>query len=497
MRRPRILLVDLNNFARFPTLPVGLLVAILRGAGSEVSLLSPFAFGVPGFAREGRDAWWSLADRRLRHWSAVTRFPGARRLRRWASERVGPTHAKQTKRIRSELEAHLDRGCDAVLVSAYTMYYDLCRAIGAACRRRGVPLLVGGSYLNQPETQEPWALIPGVSGVVAGEPEAFLVELVDTLCSAERHRELESFPGVATARSPRVAPAPPLIELDALPFPDYSDFPWEAYPNRIVPMLTGRGCGWGRCTFCSDVTSAMGRTFRSRSAESVLAELEHQAGRCSARLFVFSDLKLNSNLATWEALLAQVPRRVPGAAWTAAVHVGTEKANGLDRAALRDARAAGLVRVTTGLESGSQRILDSMKKGTRLERTQAFLREARDAGISTRVTLIVGYPGEEPVDLHHTAVFLERNAPAIDRVMLNRFTVQPGTPFHRDAEQGEVADAGFRLGAHDHRQAVVAHERSETAKRAQRGAVDRVLRAVHAINRSALQGTAREFEGVM
>ena len=59
--------------------------------------------------------------------------------------------------------------------------------------------------------------------------------------------------------------APPLADLDRLPFPDYSQFPWSKYPNIIVPMITGRGCGWGVCTFCSDVTSTAGRRFRSRS----------------------------------------------------------------------------------------------------------------------------------------------------------------------------------------------------------------------------------------
>ena len=114
-----------------------------------------------------------------------------------------------------------------------------------------------------------------------------------------------------------------LTDLDRLPFPDYSQFPWSKYPNTIVPIITGRGCGWGVCTFCSDVTSTAGRTFRSRSPENVLAELSYQNRRHGAKLFVFTDLKLNSDLNVWRALGREFQTAVPGARWIGAVHVGS------------------------------------------------------------------------------------------------------------------------------------------------------------------------------
>src|SRR5690606_31615970 len=102
-----------------------------------------------------------------------------------------------------------------------------------------------------------------------------------------------------------------------------------------------------------------GRTFRSRSLDNVLDELSYQSERHETRLFVFSDLKLNSNLKVWHGLLQRLPLVLPQAQWTASVHVGSRGANGLEREELRAARAAGLRRVTTGLESGSQRLLDA------------------------------------------------------------------------------------------------------------------------------------------
>jgi hypothetical protein len=54
----RALVIDLNNFSRYPTLPVGLLVAVLRSSGIEVDVLSPLARGVQGYPRLTRATPW-------------------------------------------------------------------------------------------------------------------------------------------------------------------------------------------------------------------------------------------------------------------------------------------------------------------------------------------------------------------------------------------------------------------------------------------------------
>jgi len=490
----RVLLVDLNNFARFPTLPVGLLAAVLRRGGVEVRVFSPLAHGLGGFPREERDPWWGLTDRKLRYWSAVSASPAVRHLRGLADGLSYPTSRAWSRRVLRQLEALLAEGHDAVLASTYTVFQDLCADIGRRCERAGTPFLVGGPYLNQPEVLASWAALPGVSAVVAGEPEPYLVELVEALAAGA---DLARFPGVATRSDPSPEPAPPLCDLDALPFADYADFPWERYPNRIVPMLTGRGCGWGRCRFCSDVTSAMGRTFRSRSPDNVLAELEHQSEQHDTRNFVFGDLKLNSNLEVWNALLEELPWRLPEALWTCAVHVGNERDNGLDFASLQRARRAGLIRLTTGLESGSQAVLDSMAKGTRIDRVERFLRDAHQAGISVRVTVVVDYPSETPDDLRRTARFLDEHADAIDRVMLNRLTLQPGTPLTEEVTANGRFTDRFTSTELDVRRAVLSHGRRFPDARGHRRSINRVLAAVHGINRRPLRGTARRFEGVM
>ena len=282
-----------------------------------------------------------------------------------------------------------------------------------------------------------------------------------------------------------------------MPFPDYRDFPWDKYPNAIIPIISGRGCGWGVCTFCSDVTSSAGRTFRSRSPENVLAEIELQSARHNAQLFAFTDQKLNSNESMWDALIANIQSKAPNANWICSVHVDRKLPNGLDRNSLVRARQSGLVRVTTGLESGSQRVLDRMAKGTDLAETSRFLADATSAGISVRVTMIHGYPGEEPEDVIASAEFLERNSNTIDRVSLNRFQIMLGPSFLRRYAEDPSRFPDVRNVVAQPALAIASHERASVGTKAHIRATQRLLSAVHQINCKPLRDGAAQFEGVM
>ena len=148
-------------------------------------------------------------------------------------------------------------------------------------------------------------------------------------------RDVTRHPGVFTPDGRASAPSPPQQGLDALPVPDFSDFPWQSYPNRIIPTMAARGCGWGRCLFCSDIKSANCRTYRARTADTVLEELKHQSQRYGSRDVIFLDIKLNSQMALWRGLIDGYQRALPGGRWIGTVHVQARGENGLTRAELQ------------------------------------------------------------------------------------------------------------------------------------------------------------------
>lgn len=495
---PRVLLVDLNNFARYPTLPIGYLASVLRKASVEVSVFAPLMVGVGGTIREARPHRFGLLAAKLNHRAATSSFSWVRSLRdRLAERRLSGITAHHRQVIEGFAAQFALAKPQAVMISTYLMYREVCARLCALCRQAGVPVLIGGPYFVQPEVISAWIGMPGLSALIAGEVELDLPAILRT--QLERG-DLSQHTGVIVADEhgqPKGRVAPPLKELDAVPFPDYSDFPWSAYPNRIVPVITGRGCAWGVCSFCSDVTSSAGRSFRSRSPGNVLGELSQHHRRHGASRFVFTDLKLNSNVDMWRSVIAGMQGAAPGGRWIGAVHAGMEADNGLSEADLRDAARSGCARLTTGLESGSQRLTDLMKKGTRLDTTSAFLQAASSAGISCRCTMVLGYPGETADDVHASADFLASHTREIERVSLNRLQVITGTGLHRALKRAPHKFQGVSIVQEHGATAQVEHRNEAVGTASHRKAVMRLLGEVHRINRRDLSGKAREFEGVM
>jgi anaerobic magnesium-protoporphyrin IX monomethyl ester cyclase len=493
---PRVLLCDFNNFSRYPTIAIGYLTALLRNASISVDVYSPFSSGVTGVIREPAAKPWSLIDLRLRYWSAVSRHKAVRSLRRRLRERQAPRLKREAEQVANAIEERLDGSVDVVILSSYLMYHDLCEEVCRRCANRGVPVLIGGPYFVQEDICRAWSDMEGLTALIAGECEEHIVDLVRAVYAGE---SIDGFPGVWRPGRPPTEPrwVAPFTDLNALPAADYTDFPWDRYPNRIVPMITGRGCGWGACTFCSDVTSTAGRSYRSRSAEHVIAEMMHQAETHDTKLFVFTDLKINSDNDMWNALLHELPERLPGANWIGSVHLDRRHPEQLSLEQLTRARRAGMVRLTTGLESGSQHMLDLMKKGTCVDQLSRMLRDARQAGISVRVTMIVGYPGERTEDLEATAAFLESHRDAIERVAINRFAIVPGTPIANTLQCDSKAHPDVTEITIDAKLGSVSHDYEPTRGKEYRRAITRVLRAVHAINRNPIAQSAAAFDGVM
>ena len=296
-----VLIVDLNNFARYPSLSVGYLAAVLRQAGHRVSVFAPLMIGIGGVQRERPVAWYGVHVERLNYRMATSSSAWVRGFRNRLKGSRGSELSSEADQVTREFRQRVERdGPDAVLFSSYLMYRPHVTAMGEICEALEIPAMIGGPYFAARDVAERWVDLPGQVGVAGGEVELELPEIVKTMTNG---RDFSRFTGIwrrDTETGEMVGgERAPLRNLDDVPVPDFSDFPWEKYPNRIVPVLTGRGCGWGRCRFCSDVTSTAGRSFRSHSASRVLEEIRRQRERYGADLFVFSDLKLNSDLRVW------------------------------------------------------------------------------------------------------------------------------------------------------------------------------------------------------
>lgn len=489
-KRIKIALIDLNNFSTFPTLAVGILVASLRNAGHEVEVVVPLAYDVPAAERERQERFYDDLQRRI-HLSTRPSFriprDFSRSVRHWWNNRPHSTVLREARNA-------IDRGAEIILLSAYLQHYRSVVEIGKIARDRGIPLLLGGPAFNIEATANAWRSVPGLAALIGGEVDLSLPQIVETVIEG---RDVLEFPGVVLPDGRRSGTAPPLRELDKVPVPDFTDFPFDRYRMRVIPVMTGRGCQWNRCVFCNDIVTASGRTFRTRSVESVLYELEEQMRRHDASNFLFLDLKLNSNPAMMRGIAENIRRHVPGAQWVGTVHVDLRKDNGLSHADLRSYVKGGMRRVSFGLESGSQRLLDAMDKGCSAERNAQFIREATEAGLSVRCTMFKGFPGETADDLMATADFIESHSEFIDRIRFNDFSLLEDTKIMKQVREEPETIPGLRVVHDDPKRCKTRYVNVDSQGRAYRTAKKRVLDEVYRINRREVRRTARAFDGLM
>lgn len=485
----KVLLVDLNAFASFPTLAIGLLTATLRRKGHVVDVLCPLDHGKPTAMRERQE---NLGDHLMRRFHLSGLAPalpfrdGARAVRSFWRGR--PDHLT-IKRITEALK----KKPDIVLLSAYLMHFEVVKEIASRAAQKNIPVLVGGPMFNIEATAKDWCALKGVTAFVGAEADLSIAEFVEATVAGE---DLLGFPGVTLPDGGTSKPAVPLRPLDTTPFADFSDFPWERYPVRIIPIMTGRGCQWAKCAFCSDVVSANGLTYRSRSVGHVLSEMEEQGRRYATRNFLFLDLKLNSRPDMLRRIAEELPSRVPGAEWIGTVHVDTRADNGLSRKDLRVAVRGGMRRVSFGLETGSQRLLDAMKKGSTVEGNAEFIRNAHEAGLSLRCTMFAGYPGETEEDMSATAAFLEEHENRLDRVRFNAFSLLDSTPIFKKMAEQSGADILTALKPNP-RRARMEYRNPAIETKAYRHHKRRALAAVYRINKRPVRSSARQFDGLM
>src|SRR5438034_456906 len=193
--------------------------------------------------------------------------------------------------------------------------------------------------------------------------------------------------------------------------------------HPYVSLYTGRGCR-SKCTFCLWPQTVGGQRYRTRSVGNVVAEIAH-ATKLFPRVkeYFFDDDTFTDDLPRAEAIARGLGRL--GVTWSCNAKPDVPVAS------LRILRDNGLRLLLVGYESGSQAILNNVRKGTRLDRAREFTRVARALGIKIHGTFILGLPGGTRETIEATIRFAQQIDPHTLQVSLA--APYPGTALYREA----------------------------------------------------------------
>ena len=207
--------------------------------------------------------------------------------------------------------------------------------------------------------------------------------------------------------------------------PDFTDLDFSLYfsPVNAFPYMIRNICYYGACRFCNGDRDC--GTIQSKNIKKAFLCMSLIARTCNINNVYIVDAGLSPNdLQNISALEVQVPF-----SWIANTRFEKE----LNRDELiRGLRQKGCRMLRFGLESGSQRILDLMNKGTNLSIAASILQKLHAVGILTHVYLMFGYFGETNADRAETLQFLEQNKFYIDSYSVSIFQPIPGTPIYED-----------------------------------------------------------------
>lgn len=340
------------------------------------------------------------------------------------------------------LLAHLpDALCLGVTVLTGAPIHDAIRASRAAkAARPDLPVVWGGWHpsLFGTECLEE----PSVDATVQAQGEETFAEILERLEAGE---SLDGCAGCcfrAPDGSARRNPARPFSAVSGLKAHDYSLLPVEEYfrlkGKRQLDYVSSQGCHF-RCAFCAD-PFVFGRSWAGLEPSRVGEELE-----ALWRRHRFDDLHLQdetffTHVERVEEIAREIVARKLPFTWAATMRA--DQGDRMPEETFELCRRSGLRKVIVGVESGSQEMMDRIRKDIRREQVFRSAEKCLRHGIAVTFPFIVCFPGETDASIRaslDTARELRAMSPRFDTPIFY-FRPYPGTPLTDEAEAG-----GFRL----------------------------------------------------
>jgi radical SAM superfamily enzyme YgiQ (UPF0313 family) len=290
---------------------------------------------------------------------------------------------------------------------------NVLRIVRAAKLHRWTVVLGGPEGANYIDEY----LEAGADVIVIGEGEVTLAELLSALPRQGVHR-LQDVPGIAfrdeAGAVAKTAPRTRVPDIDSLPLPDRGAIDHSLYLNAwkthhgasSINLITARGCAY-RCNWCSH--AVYGHSHRRRSPAQVADEMQWIIDRYDPDQVWYADDVFTISHPWLASYTAELKRR--------GIHRPFETITRADRlqneGAVTLLRELGCYRIWIGSESGSQKILDAMERGVKVEQVRRSCQLAQSHGIQVGMFLMWGYEGEELEDIAATVDHVKASNPDV------------------------------------------------------------------------------------
>ena len=308
-------------------------------------------------------------------------------------------------------------------ITSVTMNYPIASRILKDCKEidRNITTVIGGPHVSF-WAEEALREAPWIDIVVRGEGEYTMLEIA-------QGKGLKEIDGIAFRENRDIVLTKPrqwIENLDELPFPARHLFPLSKYRALFSEcgLITSRGCPFN-CIFCAG-PKMVGRKGRFRSIKLVVDEIEEILNYGFKTITVADDL-LTLNRRHLYAFCDEIMARKMKFQWSANSRVDTVTPELLNKM-----KEAGCYFICYGVESGNQKILDTVRKKITIEKIKGAVKLSNEAGIKSLASFILGLPGETKETLQETANFAKELDTYYGFHLLSPF---PGTEVREKAKE--------------------------------------------------------------
>lgn len=336
-----------------------------------------------------------------------------------------------------ELEKKIiDEKPDVAGITAMTFtLIDVIKTAGIIKKiNRNIKVVLGGPHIHiYPEET---INIPAIDFLVLDEGEITFKELVEALSANQPAKDLSVIKGIVFKNGEEIINTGyrELIQnLDKLPFPARHLLPYQKYfsvlssASPITTAFSSRGCPY-QCTFCN--RPHLGKIFRARSAKNVVDEME-ECQKMSIKEILFYDDTFGVDRQRVSDICEEIKKRNLTIFWDIRTRVNT-----VDEEILNNLKKAGCQRIHYGVEAGTQKILNILKKGITLEQAENAFKITKKAGIQTLGYFMIGSPTETEKDIMETIKFMKKLDPDFVHVAIT--TPYPATALYLGGLQKKV-----------------------------------------------------------
>ncbi|MBT3583553.1 MAG: radical SAM protein [Halobacteriovoraceae bacterium] len=194
-------------------------------------------------------------------------------------------------------------------------------------------------------------------------------------------------------------PKQAMLKIKDLPIPDFEDFDLTVYKAKYLPIEFSRGCT-AKCTFCSETVFWV--SYRSKTALKIFNEMKYNVEKYAIHEYRIVDSLLNGNHMLLEELTDLIIADGLVVHWYGFARIDKK----LTPKVLEKMARAGCMSLTYGIESGSQKVLDLMRKDYKIKEIYDVVRDTHAAGIWVNTQILIGFPGENWFNFFETVKLL-------------------------------------------------------------------------------------------